>query len=239
MSTQRRTFSNLPGMTAVVDSDTQRIIRWERDERRNPVGDFVTARARNPAELAINDTVDPGLTRENGTMERENQVSEYAGTAVSLIQTGATIFAGQMVADYAFGWIDTQLEGQNKWLRMGVNVLGPATAGAVLYTSTTNTYLRGIALGHAIVSGRKILEVILSYVFPQNGGDSSDANGNQTETDGSETGTQGLRALPALKGGMGMTKYNGMSGGFSSDQPASRGAIAPSGGSRNTVMAGA
>lgn len=228
----RRTFPNLPGMTAVVDDETQRIIRWERDaERRNPVDDFATARARNPAELAINDRSNPGLNQSE-TMERENQVTEYAGTAVSLIQTGATIFAGQMIADYAFGWIDRQLENQNNWLRMGVNVLGPATAGAVLYTSTRNQYLRGIALGHAIVSGRKILEVVLSYVFPQNGNGNGNANGNQTEQTGSEEGTQGLRALPALKGG-------GMGGGFSSDQAASRGAIAPAGAGRNTVMAGA
>lgn len=232
----RRRFPNLPDKVAIVDSDTNRIIRWEDDtERQNPLTeDVATMRARNPSELAITDRSNPEHNNEVKTMERENQVTEYASTAMSLLQTGGVIFAGQMIASYSFDWIGRQFfPNASNTVDKSIKIVGSALAGGILYSSTKNEYLRGVALGHAIYAGATGLDWALKSLFGEqsdstsDGGDVTQTNGS--ETDGETTGTQGLRRL----------SRGGMSGGFSADQRLSQAAVASSGGSRNTVMSGA
>jgi len=239
IETERRKFDGKPNSVAVVEKNSGRIVRWEKDpERRNPIEGTGTMRARNPSELATADRMNAHThNHTTSTMERQNQAGDYVATSLSLVQTGSVIFAGQLFASYAFGYIDEQLKNQNKYLRMAVNILGPAVAGGVLYNSTKNEYLRAVALGHAIDSGSKIVNLALGTLFPQDSGsDDSNVDTDGSETNGSDSGTQGL----TMYKGPGMMRRNGMSGGFSADQKST---INTTGGmgarNRQTVMQGA
>ncbi|AFJ21499.1 gp44 [Salisaeta icosahedral phage 1] len=209
--------------TAVIDTETGQIVRKAHDNKTpDDVHEDNVLRAQNPAELVVheNPSGSCSCTQPSDEDSIMNDAQDYANQYVDVLSQGASILAGDIIAEQIVSTVDTRLlAGQSSTVRKGVKIAAPAALGVVLYNATDNKILQGVAVGHGLTSVRFLVKEGLNML-------SSKANSGTTtggSGDSSQSGVQGgvMQTLQGRSGRAladGRAALPGVAGGYAANQ---------------------